>query len=92
MKNKILSLLTIILVTANAGLCEQTRTVAVQDLTTKFIVAMVGVVVSSFVLYLLLAVYNKFRTGLPKKKEDILSSPKTTEDAIRFFINRNRLK
>ena len=94
MKNKILSLLIIIFVTANAGLCEQTRTVAVQDLAIKFILAMAGVIVSSLMIYGILAIYNRIVYGKKRiltPEEEILHTPKTTDEAIQFFIRKNRL-
>lgn len=94
LKNKFILTITLLIFTANAGLCEQTRTVAVQDLMIKFIIAMVGVMLASFVIWAGLAVYNKIliKSNTTASDEEILKTPKTTEEAIRFFIQKNKLK
>lgn len=94
LKNKFILTITLLIFTANAGLCEQTRTVAVQDLMIKFIIAMVGVMLASFVIWAGLAVYNKIliKGNTTASDEEILKTPKTTEEAIRFFIQKNKLK
>lgn len=94
LKNKLILTITLLIFTANAGLCEQTRTVAVQALMIKFIIAMAGVMLASFVIWAGLAVYNKILTksNTTASGEEILKTPKTTEEAIRFFIQKNKLK
>lgn len=84
-----------LLLTTNAGFCaQQTRTVAVNDLIIKFTVAMVGVIVASVVIWLGLAVYNKILAGknMESYEDDILKTPKTVDDAVKFFIKKNRLR
>lgn len=63
---------------------------------TKFIVTMGAVFVSSIVIWLGLTIYNKFFVKGGKRegfeKEDILNTPKTVEEAVTFFIKKNKLK
>jgi hypothetical protein len=79
-----------LILTSNAGWCS-TRT----DLIVKFSVAMGGVIVASIVIWLGLTVYNKIiedksQTILPE--DEILTTPKTVDEAVKFFINKNRLR
>ncbi len=94
MKNKIFSLVITLILTANAGFCTQTRTVAIHDIMIKFIIAMFGVMLASIVIWAGLAIYNKILTGRnPVSNDDeILKTPKTIDDAVKFFINKNRLR
>ncbi len=74
-----------LLITANAGFCaSDIRTAAV-----KFGLAMAGVILSSLFIYFGLTVYNKF--AVKKNEDEILISPKNKDEAVKFFINRNRL-
>lgn len=83
-----------LILTTNAGFCEQTRNVAVQELMIKFIIAMVGVMLASVVIWLGLALYNKIlmRKIVVTTEDEILKTPKTVEEAVKFFISKNRLK
>ena len=63
----------------------------------KFIITMIGVIASSLVIWGGLTVYNKFfvmkkENLLPKPEGEDLGTPKTVEDAVVFFIKRNKLK
>lgn len=63
----------------------------------KFIITMFGVIASSLVIWGGLTVYNKFfvmktENLLPKPEGEDLGTPKTVEDAVVFFIKRNKLK
>lgn len=53
-----------------------------------------GVALSSIIIYVGLTLYNKFFVT-PKyphsPEEEILKTPKTKEEAINFFINKNKL-
>ena len=54
-----------------------------------------GVVLSSIIIFAGLTLYNKFFAN--KKcnnfsKEDTLATPNTTEDAVAFFIKKNKLR
>ena len=95
MKNKIFSTIITLFLTTSAGFCaQQTRTVAVHDLIIKFTIAMAGVIVASVVIWLGLAVYNKILAGknISSFDNDVLKTPKTIDDAVKFFIKKNRLK
>ena len=53
-----------------------------------------GVALSSIIIFAGLTVYNKFFVKQQRPhspEEEILKTPKTTEEAIKFFINRNKL-
>lgn len=79
--------------TANAGFCETARTVAVKDLIIKFTIAMGGVILASIVIWAGLALYNRILFRKPHSaEEEILKTPRTTDEAIKFFINKNRLR
>ena len=58
----------------------------------KFIMAMGGVVISTFVIFAGLTIYNKFfveRKNIRFNKDDSLSTPSTIDDAVIFFIKKN---
>ncbi len=86
--------LTLIFLTANAGLCEQTRNAVMPSPIAKFAFAMGGVVLSALIIFLGLSVYKKF-FGITKNwnvsDTNILKTPKTTQEAIQFFIHKNKL-
>lgn len=53
-----------------------------------------GVALSSIIIFTGLTVYNKFFVKQQRPhslEEEILKTPKTTEEAIKFFINKNKL-
>ncbi len=95
MKNKIFNtIFTLLFLTANAGLCEQTRTAVIQTPLIKFALAMGGVILSSIVIFAGLKIYKKMFVDKKNHdiiKDEILKTPKTTEEAIKFFINKNKL-
>ena len=95
LKNKILNtFFTFIFLTANAGLCEQTRSAVMHNAIIKFGLAMGGVALSSIIIFVSLTIYNKFFVSQNRPhsiEEEILKTPKTTDDAIKFFINKNKL-
>ncbi len=95
MKNKFFhTLLTFIFITANAGLCEQTRTAVLHSAIGKFSLAMGGVLLSALVIFLLLSIYKRL-SGINKNfntpEAEILKTPKTAEEAIQFFIHKNKI-
>lgn len=63
---------------------------------TKFILTMAGVILSSIVIWGGLSIYNRFFVPAGKDinplEEEDLNTPKTIEDAVTFFIKRNKLK
>lgn len=95
MKNKLYSLILIILLTINAGFCSQARTVAVNDLMIRFVIAMAGVLLASVAIWVGLAIYNKILVRGRKPltpEEEALKTPKTIDEAVKFFISKNRLQ
>ncbi len=54
-----------------------------------------GVALSSFVIFAGLTIYNKIfvkQDKFQRLDEDLTKTPKTTEEAIKLFIRKNRLK
>lgn len=60
----------------------------------KFIYAMGGVVLSSVIIFAGLTLYNRFFVTPKYTKNDdaTLKTPDNTEDAISFFIKKNKLR
>ena len=63
----------------------------------KFLMAMGGVVLSSFMIYILLTVYNRIREGVvvpPQKREDTdaLETPDDYESAVKSFLDKTDWK
>ena len=77
------------------AIAEQTPDVAKHDAIIKFAIAMAGVMLSSFVIFVGLWIYNKFfvdKSLFPyNDKDDVLNTPKTVDEAVTFFIKRNKL-
>lgn len=80
---------------AGAAVQIPSKQTGIQDTAIKFILAMGGVMLSSFLIYAGLTIYNKFFADKSlfhnKEDDDILNTPKTAEDAVTFFIKRNKL-
>lgn len=95
MKNKFFNtIITLLFLTANAGLCEQTRTAVMQNPMFKFALSMGGVLLSCIVIFAGLKLYKKFfynRIKTNSLQDEILKTPRTTGEAIKFFINKNKL-
>ncbi len=91
MKNKVLILLTVLILTANAGFCLP---LAAKSAAIKFSLAMAGVALSSVLIFAGLSIYNKLRSGYMSNlspEEEVLQTPKTKAEAIKFFIRKNRI-
>ena len=77
------------------AIAEQAPDVAKHEAIIKFAIAMAGVMLSSFVIFAGLWIYNKFfvdKSLFPNNdKDDVLNTPKTVEEAVTFFIKRNKL-
>ncbi len=59
---------------------------------TKFLYAMGGVAISAILLIVFLTIYKKL-FGKKSSKPSVNSvTPSSTEEAITFFINKNKLK
>lgn len=95
----------VIILSANTGLCVDDiaqHVPAVDEAQSgvsltmsKFVVTMIGVIVSSIVIWGGLSVYNKFfvkyNSGNPPLRKTF-NTPKNLEDAVTFFIKRNKLR
>lgn len=77
------------------ALPEQAANSEKQEAIVKFVIAMVGVMLSSIVIFAGLWFYNKFfvdkRLFPSDDKDDALNTPQTVEQAVTFFIKRNKL-
>ena len=83
----------VILITALPGHCAPS--VSVKQAAVKFLLAMGGVALSSFIIFVGLTIYNKFfaeRKSITFDREDSLSTPENVDDAVRFFIKKNKLR
>ena len=73
-----------------------TSTHSLSFLVKKFGIAMGGVFLFSFILYLGLTIYNKFFVAEQIKdfqlRKDSLRNPRDKEEAILMFIAKNKLK
>lgn len=91
LKNLII-LAAVILITAPAGFSAE---VSIKQTAIKFLLVMGGVALSSFVIFAGLTIYNKLFVEKAFKnleKEDSLSTPDNIDDAVTFFIKKNKLK
>ncbi len=103
----ILSLAALVLiVSAGTGFCaadavQQTGQALPQNSITfhaaviKFLKAMGGVALSSFIIYAGLTIYNKYFVKPPldgNSEEDVLKTPHSTDEALTFFIKKNKIK
>ncbi len=74
----------------------QFKTDSLNGVIAKFMITMGAVVVSILLIGAGLCLYKNFlskKTNPPKALlDDKLNSPKTTDEAVAFFINKNRLK
>lgn len=61
----------------------------------KFVIAMAGVLISSVLIFLGLTIYNKFFVNksmfADNNSDDALNTPKTVDEAVNFYIKRNKL-
>lgn len=83
----------VILITALPGYCAPT--VSIKQAAIKFLLAMGGVALSSIIIFAGLSIYNKFfveHKSISFNKEDSLSTPDNVDDAVNFFIRKNKLR
>ncbi len=83
----------VIIITALPGYCAPASTI--KQTAIKFLFAMGGVALSSFLIFAGLSFYNKFfveRKYIKFNKEDSLSTPDNVDDAVNFFIRKNKLR
>jgi len=80
---------------ANAKLNDEIPTHGFRATIYKFLKVMVGVALSSVMIFLGLTIYNKFfilkRSGKIKDYANTLETPKTVEDALNIFIEKTKL-
>ncbi len=89
--NKILVIAAAIFIAALPGYCAQA--VSIKQTAIKFLMAMGGVALSSVIIFAGLTLYNKlFKRPSYFKNEDSLSTPDNIDDAVVFFIKKNKLK
>ena len=80
----------VIIFTANPGFCAP---ISIKQTAVKFLFAMGGVALSSFIIFAGLTIYNKIFVKRSKADEDDdLSTPDSVEDAVVFFIKKNKLR
>lgn len=82
----------VIIITAPAAFCAP---VSIKQTAIKFLFAMGGVALSSFIIFAGLTIYNKFFVGNNynlTEKDDSLTTPDNIDDAVTFFIKKNKLK
>lgn len=91
----------------NSGLCvdalaqhtpelaEPVNNLSLKYTVFKFLKVMAGVVLSSVIIFTGLTLYNKFFVKKISLKnngaDDVLATPKTIDNAIAFFIKRNKM-
>lgn len=66
-----------------------------KQLALKFIMAMIGVGVSSVIIYVLLALYNKLMYGgvtrmEPSEEDNNLKTPTNMKDALNIFLKKTK--
>ena len=92
MKNKIFLTILTILFAENAG---YSMPASAHSVIVKFSLAMGGVLISTLVIFLGLTIYNKIREKYLSElttEEEVLKTPKTRDDAIKFFIRKNKIQ
>lgn len=86
---KFIYVLAVVLFTALPAFCAP---ISVKQTALKFILAMGGVALSSFLIFAGLSLYNKlFVAKNSVEYDDDLSTPDNVDDAIVFFIRKNKL-
>lgn len=101
MKNKIIHKLmyaisVVILFTADFAYSSPSAKAAIKTLITKYSLAMFGVAFFTILIYVGLAVYNRFFVSSQikdfKLSQDSLRTPSDKDEAVMMFITKNRLK
>ncbi len=105
----LLVLVSLIILSVNAGFCVDAvaqhtpaipagtpaKTDVIHNVIVKFAITMIGVILSSVVIWLGLLIYNKFFVKSSIRRisleDDVLRTPKTIEEAVTFFIKKNKL-
>ena len=96
--------LVVVIVYATQGFCAEEIVQQVSDATSKstfsqaafkFLKAMGGVALSSFIIFAGLTLYNNFfvKSGLDGNSEDdVLKTPRSSDEALTFFIKKNKIR
>lgn len=80
----------VIIFTANPAFCAP---ISIKQTAIKFLFAMGGVALSSFIIFAGLTIYNKVFVKRAKADEDDdLTTPDSIDDAVVFFIKKNKLR
>ena len=73
------------------------KAVSKKEIAKKFLKAMLGVLISSLLIYILLTIYNKLRNGFmtiekpfPPETDDSLSVPHDIHGAVKNFIDKTK--
>ena len=86
----ILAVTAVILFTAGPAFCAP---ISIKQTALKFLYAMGGVALSSFIIFAGLTIYNKLFVKKHKRNDDDdLSTPDSIDDAVVFFIKKNKLR
>lgn len=92
---KVFIMVMAVLSTALPSFATMTNTHSIKFLATKFAIAMLGVFLFSFLLYVGLTIYNKYFVDEQIKnfnmKKDSLRTPRDIDEAIMMFISKNRM-
>lgn len=97
---KILILLFVCIAVSQTGFCDTAQSSASTAGQTELVVMMLkfgkvmfGVLLASAVIYVILLIWNAIlkRSNQPEIKDVSLKTPQNTDDAIMFFIKKNRL-
>ena len=97
LNSKILYLLTgLYLLAPNAVYAKNSSSSELKTVIAQFLTVMIGVAISSFIIYVIFALYNKFFVSKDIKNTQIrknsLNPPRDKDEAITKFIVKNRLK
>lgn len=90
-KNKVVITILTMILAANAG---YSMPASAHSVIVKFSLAMVGVLISTLLIFVGLTIYNKIRENYLSDlspEEEVLKTPKTRDEAIRFFIRKNKI-
>ena len=90
-------LTTLFTAVSQIGFCDTANTVSSTQtefmaIALKFGKVMLGVLIASVVIYVILCIWNAFlkRSNNPEIEKSSLKSPQNVDDAILFFINKNK--
>ena len=89
-------MLAVLICTANISYAIGADKAYIKQVASKYMIVMIGIVVFSFILFLILSIHNRFFVANQikdlKLSKDSLRTPSDKDDAIRTFIIKNNLK